>query len=54
MQYTTHLNFTIFALTGVAQLVGRCPAKRKVTGLILVKAFAWVAGLVPSGGTCER
>ena len=34
------------ALSGVAQLVGCRPTKEKVTGLILVRARARVAGLV--------
>ena len=37
-------------LTSVAQLVGHLPAKWKVMGLILVRAHAWVVGLVPAWG----
>ena len=38
------------ALSGVAQWVGHCPANRKVTGSIPVRAHAWVLGQVPSWG----
>ena len=38
-------------MTGVAQLVGRHPAKRKVH--FPVRAPAWVTGLVPGRGVQE-
>ena len=40
------------ALTGVSQLVGHLPAKRKVQ--FPVRAYAWVAGQGPSGGVYEK
>ena len=42
------------ALTSVAELVGRCPTKRKVAGLIPGQAHAWVVCSVPGRGACGR
>ena len=42
------------ALTGVAQLVGYCPAKQKVAGSIPSQGTSWVVGLVPHQGAYER
>ena len=43
------------ALTGVAQLIGRCPANQKVAGWIpKFRKHAWVVGLVPGRGVYER
>ena len=41
-------------LTSVAQFVGHCPTKRKVTSLIPVRPHAWVEGSVPTQGEYER
>ena len=40
------------ALAGMAQWIERCPTKPPVR--FLVRARAWVAGLVPSRGVCKR
>ena len=42
------------SLTGVAQLVGRRSANEMPPVLFLVRAYAWVAGSVPSQGACRR
>ena len=41
------------SLAGLAQWIECWTVKQKVTGLIPVRAHAWVAGQVPSRG-CER
>ena len=38
------------ALAGVAQWIECQPVNQKVTGLIPIRAHAWAAGQVPSGG----
>ena len=44
---------TSFALTGVAQWAGHCPANRKVTGSIPSQGTCLVVGQVPGWG-CGR
>ena len=41
-------------LTSVARLVGHRPMQRNVTSWSQARAQAWVVGLVPSWGACER
>ena len=41
-------------LTSVAQLVGHCPANRKVSGSNPGQGTCWVAGSVPKWGVFER
>ena len=53
-QTKQNLGSSKVALTCVAQLVGQCPAKQKVTGSIPVRAHAWVVGPVLSWGMYER
>ena len=50
------LKINIFTLTGMAQLVGhhQQSAKQKVTVHFLVRAHAWVVGLVSSWSVYER
>ena len=38
------------ALTGAAQWIGHCSANQKVTGLITLRAHAWVASQAPGWG----
>ena len=49
-----YLKGLTLALTSVAQLVGHRPAEQKVTIQFLVRAHAWVVGLVPGWGTCDE
>ena len=52
--YIENWKDVFLALAGGAQWTEYRPEKPGVTGLIPVRAHAWVAGQVPSGGHAKR